>query len=106
MPTIELLSLAKQYPSKEILGILDETIKFGTKNDARYESQIFWPESNVKPTLIWASMESKELRIHSPEWPRFLIYLYAKELKKQLSGTDLSETNASPGNESKTIALP
>jgi len=31
MPTIELFSLAKQYPSKEILGLLDETIKFGTK---------------------------------------------------------------------------
>ena len=103
MPTIELFSLAKQYPSKEILGLLDETIKFGTKYYARFENQMFGPESNVKPTLIWASLESKELRINFSEWPPLLIYLYAKELKKQLSGTDLSETNASPGNEPKTI---
>jgi len=47
-------------------------------------------------------MESKELRINGSEWPPLLIYLYAKELKKQLSGTYLSETNASPGNEPKS----
>ena len=104
MPTIELLSLAKQYRSKEILGLLDETIQFYVRSNAGYESQMFGPESNTKPTLIWdSSMKSKELRINSGQWPQLLIYLYAKQLKKQLSGTDLSEINASPGTEPKTI---
>lgn len=103
MPTIELLSLAKQYRSKEILGLLDETIQFYVRSNAGYESQMFGPESNTKPTLIWDSMKSKELRINSGQWPQLLIYLYAKQLKKQLSGTDQSEINASPGTELKTI---
>ena len=90
MPSIELLSLAKQYPSKEILGLIDKTIQFGVslKCDV-YEMHLFGIESNVKPTLFWPSMESKEFKTTLGPWqPFILIYLNAKELKKQMSGTD------------------
>ena len=109
MPTIELLALARQYPSKEISGLVEETIvyvkKFENPNCDALERELFGSRE-TKPTLLWPSLESKNLRISAESWGAFLIYLYAKDLKKQLSGEDLSVANVQQVSDPKAAVMP
>jgi hypothetical protein len=78
LPTIELLALARQYPSREISGLVDETIvyvsRFSFNNVGYYEEQLL-RSPEIKPTLNWPSSESKDIRMPSENWRSFLIYL-------------------------------
>lgn len=107
--TIELLALAKQYPSKEISGLIEESIvyirRFENPNCDTFERELF-SARETKPTLLWPSLESKDLRLTKEFWGAFLIYLYAKDLKKQLSGEDLSDAKVEQVSEPKATAMP
>ncbi len=108
MPTIELLALARQYPSKEISGLVDETIHyvstFAMDGVGFYEEQLL-RSREITPTLIWPSAESKDIRMSKEYWRSFLIYLYAKDLKKQLSGEDLSDAKVEQMSEPKATVM-
>ena len=108
MPTIELLALARQYPSKEISGLVDETIfyvtTFALEGLGHYERELL-RSPEIKPTLIWPSTVSKDIRMSIENWQYILIYVYAKDLKKQLSGEDLSEAKAEQISEPKATVM-
>ncbi len=105
MPTIELMALARRYPSTEILTLVEETIAYSKGFGCEGFERELLRSPELKPTLNWSLMESKDLRIDQ-RWPPLLIYLYAKDLKKQLSGADLSDANGQQVSEPKATVMP
>lgn len=100
LPTLELLSLASQHPSPELLGLVDESHLLCEKRRIVPEASSI---SDRIITLYWPSGQSPNTGIQSSgNWARILIYLYTKELKKKLTGADAVDVGTKPASPSKS----
>lgn len=84
-PTLELLALAKSYPSDDLKDLLNELLKL--MDNSRLASN----NSGEPMTLYWPSMVSPQFSVNPSRWEHILIRKYARILKEELSPNENPE---------------